>query len=538
MNRIIGIDLGTTNTCTAFVSNKIPRVIPTESGFNTMPSVVAFAADGTVLVGQAAKELMVNNPDRTLHGIKRLLGRQYASKSIQALKAHFSYEIIAAENGEAAVAVGGKSYTCAEIQSKLLSQIKRYAEIHLGEEIPEVVIAVPAFYSDHQRALVKQAGTLAGWSVRRIVNEPTAAALAYGFNRGFDQKILIYDLGGGTFDVSILELTGNVFQVMATSGDMFLGGSDFDVRVQDWIVDTFKKQTKIDLTEDAAAMQRILGAAERAKIELSLLANTEIRLSSIIERRGKPTDLELVLARDTLNGLTEDLVSRTIAVVDRVLRESHIAKSDIDEVIPVGGQTRMPLVVDAITTHFGKSPRKGIHPDDCVALGAALLGDSLSKIDAVTLLDTLSVPIGITNADGKLGVVINKHVRLPHTATVERATTSDNQPSLELEICQGEERTPIHDCEYLGTLIYPDLPQAPAGEVMIKIELNLDAEGMLTIQASNNQTNTTQSLTLATIERSLGAHDIVQERQSPGVTEPGPKSSTGLSGLVKSILKK
>jgi molecular chaperone DnaK len=511
-------------------------VIPTESGFNTMPSVVTFAPDGTTLVGQAAKEQMLTHPDRTLYGVKRLLGRQVGSPLVQELKDHFSYAIVPGQNGEAAIEVGKERFSCAEVQSHILRQIKRYAEINLGDEIPDVVIAVPAYYSDHQRSLVKKAGTLAGWNVKRIVNEPTAAALAYGFNRGFDQKVLIYDLGGGTFDVSILEVTGNVFQVVATGGDVFLGGADFDARVQDWILDRFVKQTKIDLTEEPAALQRVRGAAERSKIELSLLANTEIRLPSIVERRGKPVDLELVLDRDTLNSLTEDLVTRTMGIIDRLLGESNIDKREIEEVIPVGGQTRMPLVVDTITAHFGKSPRKGIHPDECVALGAALLGDSLSKIDAVTLLDTLSVPIGVPDTKGQLQVLIDKNVRLPHKASIEIATSADNQRALELDIYQGESETPVQGAEYLGTLMYRDIPQAPAGEVKVTVELLLDAEGLLTITASNDRQGEPQRLSLATIERST-SENLIEEKRSASVAEPEP-SESGWKGLMRSLWRK
>ncbi|OGQ77688.1 MAG: hypothetical protein A2289_06385 [Deltaproteobacteria bacterium RIFOXYA12_FULL_58_15] len=535
MSRIIGIDLGTTNTCTAFVSNKIPRVIPTESGFNTMPSVVTFHPDGTVLVGQAAKEQMLTYPERTLHGIKRLLGRQGSSRTVQELRGYFSYKIVTGEKGLAAVEVGGKIHTCDEIQSHILKQIRRYAEINLGEDIPDVVIAVPAYYSDQQRALVKRAGSLAGWNVKRIVNEPTAAALAYGFNRGFDQKILIYDLGGGTFDVSILEITGNVFQVVASGGDMFLGGSDFDARIQDWILDMLRKQYKVELDDDPAALQRVRSAAERAKIELSLLANTEIRLPALVERRGKSIDVNMVLDRDTLNSLTEDLVGRTISVIDRLLEDCHIGKHEIEEVIPVGGQTRMPLVVDAITSHFNRSPRKGIHPDECVALGAALLGDSLAKIDAVTLLDTLSVPLGVSDRNGKLKVLIDRNVRLPHKASMDIATQTDNQTVLELDVYQGESEIPVQSAEYLGTLIYADIPPAPATTVKVNIEMLLDAEGMLSITASNNQSGAPKKITLTTVERPTN-DDSLEERRGPGVVPPEP--SSGLKGLVRSLWSK
>lgn len=425
MSKIIGIDLGTTNTCAGFVSNKIPRIIPAEGGYNLMPSVVTLHPSGTVLVGQAAKDQTVAYPERTLHGIKRLLGRQFHTKTVQELARRMSYTIVPGPNGEAAVSVGGKVHTAAELQTKILQQMKRYAEIHLGDDIPEVVIAVPAYYTDHQRVLVKQAGIAAGFKVRRLVNEPTAAALAYGFNRGFDQKILIYDLGGGTFDVSVLELTGNVFQVVATGGDTYLGGTDFDARIIDWMVESFKKQAKVELLEEPSAMQRVRTGAERAKIELSLLMNTQIRIPAVVERRGRPIDLELMLDRETLNQLTRDLVVRTLQVIDDVLATRRIDKREIDELILVGGQTRMPLINDLITAHFGKAPRKGVNPDECVAIGAALLGDSLAKIDAVTLLDAMSVPIGIATPAGRLQIVIDKHTQLPQTAALELATSEE-----------------------------------------------------------------------------------------------------------------
>ncbi|MEM6733027.1 MAG: Hsp70 family protein, partial [Myxococcota bacterium] len=369
-DNIIGIDLGTTNTCAAFVSNKIPRVIPTESGFNTMPSVVTYLRDGSEFIGQAAKEHIVSNPEHTVHEVKRLIGRQFSSPQVQELTRRFRYTIVPDEGGESQVEVRDVMRTPIDVQAMILRQIKRYAEIHLGDDIPDAVIAVPAYFTDHQRSHVKEAGTRAGFNVRRIVNEPTAAALAYGFNRGFNQRILIYDFGGGTFDISILKLNGNLFEVIATGGDVFLGGADFDDRIVAWMVNEFQKSTKIDLLDDSGAMQKVRSAAERAKIELSLLANTQLRIPELIERKGKWIDLELLLDRETLNSMTTDLVERSIQVIDTLLKERGLAKDMIDEIILVGGQTRMPLVVDRITEHFGKGPRKGVHPDECVAIGA------------------------------------------------------------------------------------------------------------------------------------------------------------------------
>ena len=529
MSKIIGIDLGTTNTCSAFVSNKIPRVIPIEGGFNTMPSVVCLHPSGSVLVGQSAKEQMIGQPEHTFHGIKRLLGRQYSSKVVQELKRRVSYKIVAGEGGEAAVSAGGKTYAAVELLTKILSHVKRYAEIHLGEDIPDAVIAVPAYFSDHQRALVKKAGAQARFNVRRIVNEPTAAALAYGFNRGFDQKVVIYDLGGGTFDVSILEITGNVFQVIATGGDTFLGGADFDGRITDWIVETFKRQSKVDVTDDLAAMQRIRQAAERAKIELSLLINTQIRISPLLERKGKAIDLDLRLDRETLNQSSSDLVQRTVAVTDRVLAERKLSLGDIDELIFVGGQTRMPQVVDTISTHFGKQPRKGVNPDECVALGAALLGDSLAKIESVTLLDAISVPIGVASADGSLRIVIDKHTQLPFTGRTELPTTADSQAEMQIEVFQGE-AGPLANAEYLGTMTYRQLPAAPAGSVRVGLEFSLDAEGMLTIVAKHSQGGAPETLQLATRERPVAIVDgtsVAGAEESVSAEEAGKPGSRG-----------
>lgn len=536
MSRILGIDLGTTNTCAAYVSHKIPRVVPTEGGYNTMPSVVTMHPDGSVLVGQRAKELQHVLPDCTLHDIKRLLGRQYGSRTVQDLVRRFGYKIVPGDKGRAAVEVRGTAYSAVEVQSKILAQIKRYAEINLGEELDTAVIAVPAYYTDQQRSLVKEAGKLAGWTVRRIVNEPTAAALAYGFNRGFDQKILIYDLGGGTFDVSILELTGNVFQVVATGGDTFLGGADFDDRIAAWIVEQIKKKYKLDVSESPEALQHVWNAAERAKIELSLLANTQIRLPELKDHRGRSADVELVLDRDTLNTMSRALVQRTLTVIDRLMGESGLTKADVDEIILVGGQTRMPLVVDAITEHLGKSPRKGVHPDECVALGAALLGDSLTKIDAVTLLDALSVPIGIAKPDGSLQSVLDKHTQIPHTAHVDVQTHTEQQTTFEIEVFQGEAATAA-DAEYLGTLFYEGVPPAPAGQVSLGLDFHLDEEGMLLITAQDNQGGQRRTLRLATVERPVAQEPAIQESAPPSQIREETSSNSGFKGFMKSLLK-
>ncbi len=533
MNRIIGIDLGTTNTCAASVSNKIPRVIPIEGGYSTMPSCVAVAIDGSVLVGQSAKEQMILAPQRSIYGVKRLVGRQFNSRTVQEYRRYFSYDIIAGEHGEAAIRIGERIWTCDEVQSRILSQVKRYAEIHLGEDVPEVVIAVPAYFSDHQRALVKQAGERSGWNVRKVINEPTAAALAYGFNRGFDQKVLVYDLGGGTFDVSILEVTGNVFQVIATGGDIFLGGADFDNRVLTWMVEQFRRETKMDVLEDPRALQRLRDAAERAKIELSLLANTQVKLGGLVERRGKLVDLDLVLDRETLNRLTSPLVDRTITLVDELLASVGLAKESIDEIILVGGQTRMPLVVDRLTNHFGKGPRKGVHPDESVALGAALYADSLAKIDAVTLLDTLSTPVGVASSKGTIEVVVPRNARLPHAVTIALPATRDAQGNGVIEVYQGD-AGPVSGGDYLGTLVYPAEKLTGHEGALLQVTFALDAEGMLEVRATHDPASEPQQVQLATIERpSLPQDGVDASVRAPEAPTAGGRS--GLRDLVKGL---
>src|SRR2546423_8905703 len=453
--RILGIDLGTTNTCVASVRNKIPKVVPTDKGNLILPSVVALSAKGDLLVGGVAKDQMVTNPKNTIYGAKRLIGRKFNSRVVQDLKHYFSYDIVPGPDGEAAVTLGGKTYTLPQVSSFVLAQVKTIAEQFLGGAISEAVISVPAYYNDNQRQAVKEAGRLAGFNVKRIVNEPTAAALAYGFNRGLDQRILVYDLGGGTFDVSVLQLTGNVFEVLATGGDTFLGGVDFDNRIIDYVLEEFRNETKIDLTQSPVAMQRIKNAAEAAKIDLSLLSNVVIELPYIADRKGKPVDLRIPVSRERVNALVMDLVDRTFQIVDRVLGEKNIPPSDIAEVLLVGGQTRTPLVQGKTHQHFGRPPRKGVHPDESVALGAALLAESMSEIDSVTLVDALSMPIGFAMPAGRFRKVIEKNTQIPAQRSFRLPPTKG--AVMELDIFHGDSER-IIDNEYLGTLRFP--PQA------------------------------------------------------------------------------
>ncbi len=471
---IVGIDLGTTNTCVAHVRNRIPRVVPTDKGNLILPSVVALTERGDFLVGGVAKDQMVTNPKNTIYGAKRLIGRKFNSKVVQELRNYYSYDIVEGPSGEAAVTLGGKIHTLPQISGLVLGHVKKIAQAFLQREIAAAIISVPAYYNDNQRQAVKEAGRLAGFDVKRIVNEPTAAALAYGFNRGLDQKILVYDLGGGTFDVSVLQLSGNVFEVVATGGDTFLGGVDFDNRIIDHVLEDFWSQHKIDLAGSPIAMQRVKNAAEAAKIDLSLIPNVVLELPFIEEKRGKPLDIRLPLSRPRLNDLTLDLVDRTFEICDQVLEEKGIRPDDIEEVILVGGQSRMPLVQEKIWEHFGKAPRKGVHPDECVALGAALLGDSLDSIDSVTLVDVLSMPIGIGTHTSRFRKVLEKNQPIPSVKSFRLPPPREPGQPIEIDIYQGDSDF-IVDNEFLGSL---RLPAAATGR---RIDFKLDEECLLKV---------------------------------------------------------
>ncbi|MBZ4329283.1 Hsp70 family protein [Corallococcus interemptor] len=534
--RIVGIDLGTTNTLVASVRNRIPKIVPTDRGNLILPSVVALSAKNDLLVGGVAKDQMVTNPKNTLWGTKRLIGRKYHSKAVEDLKGYFPYDIVEDANGDAAVTLGGKLYTLPQISSFVLSQLKTIAEQFLGGPIDAAVISVPAYYNDNQRNAVKEAGRLAGFDVKRIVNEPTAAALAYGFNRGLDQKVLVYDLGGGTFDVSVLHLAGNVFEVLATGGDSFLGGADFDNRIMEYVLERFRDETKVDLTESPIALQRIKNAAEAAKIDLTLIPNVVIDLPYIEERKGKPLDLRIPLTRDYLNNLTGDLVDRTFDICDRVLAEKGISRSEIDEIILVGGQSRMPLVQQKIQAHFGKAPRKGVHPDECVALGAALLGDSLGSIDAVTLLDALSMPIGYALPNGRVKRIIEKNSLIPMVKSFRLPPPAQQGAQfIELDIYQGDSDLMV-DNEYLGTV---RVPAAAAGR---KIDFRLTEECLLQVQVED-ASGMSRKVDLATRDTPEQLKKALQEvasrnTQAAPSSSSGPSDDRGLFSSIKSIFRR
>ena len=471
---IIGIDLGTTNACVAHVRNRIPRVVPTDKGSLILPTVVAMSERGDILVGGVAKDQLVTNPKNTIYGAKRLIGRKWSSKVVQELRSYYSYDIVEGPGGEAAVLFGGQVQTLPQISALVLAHLRTIAETFLQKQLSGAIVSVPAYYSDAQRQAVREAGRIAGFEVKRIVNEPTAAALAYGFSRGLDQKVLVYDLGGGTFDVSVLQVSGNVFEVLATGGDTFLGGVDFDNRIIDFVLEDFWRRHRIDLAQSPIAMQRVKNGAEAAKIDLSLIPNVVIDLPFIEERKGKPIDVRLPLARQQLDELTVDLVERTFEICDRVMAEKGLSPEDIDEIILVGGQSRMPLVQQRIQQHFGKPPRKGVHPDECVALGAALLGDSLDEIDSVTLVDVLSIPIGIATPAGHLRKILDKNTTIPTSRSFRLPPPREPGRPIEIDIYQGESDFLV-DNEFLGSI---RLPAAATGR---RIDFKLDEECLLKV---------------------------------------------------------
>ncbi len=495
----VGIDLGTTNTCAAFADGRIPRVIPTERGHNLLASVVAFV-DGKTLIGQPAKDQLLINPAETVYGSKRLIGRAYHSREVQQLKERFAYHIVEGTRGRCAVQIGDDVHQLTDIAAILLRQIATYAETHKGQTVDGVVITVPAFYPQSQREAVRQAGKRAGLDVWRLVNEPTAAALTYGLGRHEDQKILVFDLGGGTFDVSIVETAGTMFQVLATGGDGFLGGVDFDIRITEYLLDKFEKDTGVVVRDDSTVVQRILNAAEVAKCDLSALQHTEVRLPFVAQKRGRPLDLTERIDRKFLVELTDDLVTRCMTEVEAALSRAGLAEDDIDEVVLAGGQTRMPAIQDKLHQLFGRPPRRGVHPDEVVAQGAALLAKSLGQSDGIRLLDVISVPIGAavrkTDDDTPaVKYVIESNIPLPLDASIEIPTTQDNQTEMEIDIFQGFS-TDVTEAEYIGSVLYDGLPLGPAGARAVVLTFSVDVGGILSIKAHHGNDRAARRLPL------------------------------------------
>ncbi|HEX3113143.1 MAG TPA: molecular chaperone DnaK [Candidatus Eisenbacteria bacterium] len=508
MGKTIGIDLGTTNSCVAVMEGGEPVVISNSEGTRTTPSVVAFTKTGERLVGQVAKRQAVTNPKNTIYSIKRFMGRRYAEVAEEAK--NVPYAVKDGKSGEAVIDIEGKQYSPPEISAMILQKMKQTAEDYLGEKVTEAVITVPAYFNDTQRQATKDAGKVAGLDVKRIINEPTAAALAYGLDKKKDEKIAVYDLGGGTFDISILELGDGVFEVKSTNGDTHLGGDDFDKRVIDWLADEFKKQEGVDLRKDPMALQRLKEAAEKAKIELSTVMQTDVNLPFITADASGPKHLNLALTRSKYEQLVDDLIERTKGPVERALADAGLKASDIDEVILVGGATRTPKVQELVKKLFGgKEPHKGVNPDEVVAIGAAIQGGVLAgDVKDVLLLDVTPLSLGIETLGGVTTRLIERNTTIPTKKSETFSTASDNQTQVEIHVLQGE-RQMAQDNKTIGRFTLTGLPPAPRGLPQIEVTFDIDANGILHVAARDKATGKEQKIK---IEASGGLSDTEIKR--------------------------
>jgi molecular chaperone DnaK len=494
MGKVIGIDLGTTNSCVAIMSGGDPVVIANAEGSRTTPSVVAITDKTERLVGQIAKRQAITNHENTIFSVKRLMGRKFRSKEVQDAMKRLPYKVVEADNGDAHVELRGKRYSPPEVSAMILQKMRQTAEDYLGEKITEAVVTVPAYFDDSQRQATKDAGQIAGLNVLRIINEPTAASLAYGLDKKKDERIAVYDLGGGTFDVSVLEIGEGVFEVKSTNGDTFLGGDDFDQRVMDWLVDEFKKDQGIDLRKDRMALQRLKEAAERAKIELSSSQETEINLPFITADAGGPKHLVTKLTRAKLEQLVEDLIQRTIEPCRKALSDAGVGAKDIQEVVLVGGMTRMPKVIQVVKEFFGREPHRGVNPDEVVAIGAGIQGGVLKgEVKDVLLLDVTPLSLGIETLGGVFTKLIERNTTVPTKKSQVFSTAADNQTAVTIRVFQGE-REMANDNKLLGQFDLVGIPPAPRGMPQVEVTFDIDANGIVHVSAKDLATQKEQSI--------------------------------------------